>query len=48
MHPLLVNFSIFTWMKLLETEEKAISLLQGVELIPRHKFLLFQSNCILK
>ena len=35
MHPFLINFCIFTWMSILETEEKAISSLQDIEFIPR-------------
>ena len=45
MHPLLVNFSIFTWMKILQTEKKAISFLQDYELIPHRDSFIRCFNC---
>ena len=45
MHPLLVNFSIFTWMSILESEEKVISFLTEVGLIPSRDLEVFCGVC---
>ena len=45
MHPLLVNFSIFTWKSILESEEKAIKFLTEIGLIPSWSDKIKHVNC---
>ena len=45
MHPLLVDFSIFTWMNILNSEDSVISFLTEVQLIPSRDAEVFCSAC---
>ena len=47
MHLLLVAFCIFTWMSILESEEKFIELFKGLGLIQSHDLVLSSGSVVL-